>query len=178
MSQDQDRANAFLKRLVKTIPEGIVGGATSVHTPGIKPVKPKSGLNQGARDRIKTRISEQRTIREADEAAAERGGPLSSSVHSHAGIPHVLREIHYHGPAGSMGPAGSVRRRDTVSTIHTPATKKERLLALENNEARRTWGQLTHRPSEMLRIMQRGRVPIIKPPHGYDHYEHRTMDQE
>ncbi len=161
----QDRANAFLKRLVKTIPEGIVGGATPVHTPGIKPVKPKPGLSQGARDRIKTRIGEQRNVREADEIKAEQGKPLSTSTHSHSGLPHVLREVHHHDPNDTRYRTG-------------PATKKERIQILAEMEDRRNHRVPIHDSQTLGRNLQRSgygmrgrwRGPLIKPPRGYDHY--------
>ncbi len=166
----QDRANAFLKRLVKTIPENIVGGATPVHTLGIKPVKPKSGLNQGARDRIKTRIDEQRNVREADEAKAEQGKPLPTSTHSHSGLPHVLREVHSRGP-------------DTTHYRTGPATKKERWQIHAEMKDRykhrvpvhdlETTGRILQRSGYGMRGRQRG--PLIDPPLGYDHVEQGTI---
>ncbi len=167
----QDRANAFLKRLVKTIPEGIVGGATSVHTPGIKPVKPRG--SQIPNDKL----SPQRRKQHTDRLAAQ--SKPHDPIHNPLGYkpPLVNREVHFHGSAGRRGPRGNVRTRDVYNFRRTPATEDEERVILQGNENRREMGYPSLEPEEMARRLQNSQTQIkigrkrsgIRSAYGIDH---------
>ena len=178
---DQDRANAFLKRLVKTIPENVVGGAGPVHTPGIKPVKPKpSHMIYGGSAHYKPipdKLNFQKRKQHTDRLAAQ--GKPHDPIHNPLGYqpPKVTREVHFHGSAGGRGPRGNVRTRDAYNFKRTPATEDEERIILQANENRREMGYPSLEPEEMARRLQSSQTQIrigkkrsgIRSAYGIDH---------
>ena len=167
---DQDRANAFLKRLVKTIPENVVGGAGPVHTPGIKPMKSKPS---NPNDKLSPQRRKQHTERLV--AQSKPHDPINNPAGYQP--PKVTREVHFHGSAGRRGPRGNVRTRDAYNFKRTPATEDEERVILQGNENRREMGYPSLEPEEMARRLQSSQTQIrvgkkrsgIRSAYGIDH---------
>ncbi len=132
---DQDRAEAFLKRLTKSV----TPNETQVWKPGIQRVP------ETRKQHVINAAAKQRKEQLEASALGERG---HATVHPHGQHPRVLREVHY-APRGNAVNGRAVARR-----ISEPATRPERLQILVHNEARRAARLGSLDPSDAARIQQ------------------------
>ncbi len=157
MVTDQNRANAFLKRLIKSV----TPHETQVWKPGIG----KSETSRTAKQRFVAAAAKQKQRQYAPDKLVGSGEAVKREryqypEHQRHLQPKVRREIIHLDEVpqrygGTLGPEGRPRRRgEIVRSRHGDATVKERLRALENMEEVRKQGYQTDTPNVTLRMLQ------------------------
>ena len=151
MSLDQDRANAFIQRLVKSV----TPDRTNVWIPGMSSKKPPETRKQ----HVINAASKQRREQLEASKLGERG---HATVHSHGQHPRVVREYH-HSPLTFVN-------HHRPRRITEPATKKERLVGLANIEGMRKRGiryTVENVPQYSLEVLQRPEHHLIPSPRHF-----------